>query len=195
MSVARWPTHPSGASRGSGLPLLLGVVGITLGSLALVLLLGCQTSVGVSPLEQEAQAIDRSLICPVCPGETLDQSQAELARQMRAIVREKLQEGLTTGQVLQFFVDRYGPGVLAAPPKKGFHVLAWILPPVGLLLGVGILVLAVRSMRRRGLAVLPPESAPTEAALSPYLSRVDEEIRRAGLSAGRPENPSDRGSS
>ena len=124
-------------------------------------------------LEREAQAIDKLLICPVCPGETIDQAQAELASQMRQVVREKLGQGLTRSQVLDYFSDprRYGTSVLASPPKSGFNLLVWILPPAGVVGAVALLLLVVRAMRRNE-APLPddPES------LEPYLERVDREL-------------------
>jgi cytochrome c-type biogenesis protein CcmH len=84
-------------------------------------------------LEEQAYSIDRSLICPVCPGETIDQAQVELARQMRLTVREKLAEGWSRERILQFFVDRYGEAVLAEPRKSGFNLVAWIVPFVSVL--------------------------------------------------------------
>lgn len=143
---------------------------------------GCVTQSAPS-LEEEAQAIDEGLMCPVCPGETIDQSQAALAKQMRAMVREKLTAGESREQVLAFFVERYGEGVLAAPHKKGFSLLAWAIPAVGVLMGLGAVVVAVRRMRRRGeaepLANTPMPSGETaEDELAPYLAKVDEELRQ-----------------
>ena len=126
-------------------------------------------------LEARAQSLDRSLICPVCPGETIDQSQATLANQMQAFVREKLRTGWTDRQIRQYFVDRYGDGVLAAPPKTGFNLIVWVVPPVGVLGGLLLLVLAVRAMRWRPEAGEAPE-AEGVAGLEPYLALVDREI-------------------
>ena len=87
--------------------------------------------------EGEALAIDRMLICPVCPAETIDQAQVEISRQMRDVVRQLLAEGASREEILNFFVDRYGAQVLAAPPKSGVNLLAWLLPIVGILVGIG----------------------------------------------------------
>ena len=84
-------------------------------------------------LEAVAYSIDRSLICPVCPAETIDQAQVQLAKQMRALVREKLAEGWSREQILDLFVESYGEDVLASPPKSGFNLLVWVVPPVGVL--------------------------------------------------------------
>ena len=93
----------------------------------------CATESGPSAaqdLEATAQGIDKNLMCPICPSETIDQSQTEIANQMRRTVREKLTEGESRDDILQFFVDRYGQDVLAVPPKSGFNLLVWLAPPI-----------------------------------------------------------------
>lgn len=101
--------------------------------------------------EAEAQAIDRMLMCPVCPAETIDQAQVELSRQMRWVVRDMLAQGATRDEILRFFVERYGIGILAAPPKSGTNLLAWIPPVVAVLgmLAAGLLV--IRAMATRAV--------------------------------------------
>lgn len=126
-------------------------------------------------LESRAQSIDKSLMCPVCPGETIDQAQVELARQMRTVVREKLTEGSSKDEVLGFFVHRYGEGVLAAPPKEGFGLLAWLVPPAVVLTAVVVLSLVVMSMRRGGQTSRGTDTM-SENDLEPYLGLVDQEL-------------------
>ena len=99
-------------------------------------------------LEAEAQSIDESLICPSCPGKTIGQAQVAQAAQMRLLVREKLAEGWTRQQILDYFAERYG-GVLAEPPKEGFALLAWVLPSVGIVGAGTVLYFVIRAMRRR----------------------------------------------
>ncbi|MBI2873277.1 MAG: cytochrome c-type biogenesis protein CcmH [Chloroflexi bacterium] len=134
---------------------------------------GCTSQKGPPSLEEQAQALDKSLICPVCPGETLDQSRAELANQMRAIIREKLAQGETPESIRQFFVDRYGPSVLAAPPRQGFQLTVWLVPPVAVAVGGLLLVMVLRHLRRIPQAEQPVSS---EEALQPYLAMVDKEM-------------------
>ena len=129
-------------------------------------------------LEEQAQSIDRTLICPVCPGETIDQAQVELARQMRTVVREKLAEGMTRDDVLQFFVERYGESVLAAPPREGFNLIAWIVPVVAVVVGAAAVALVVGAMRRNAPA-LPEGESHSEDGLEEYLAVVDREIEGA----------------
>lgn len=141
-------------------------------TLLVLLAAACGAPLAVAPPERRAQAVDRSLICPICPGETIDQSQVELAKQMRAVVREKLAAGWTPNQIQQFFVERYGPGVLAAPPRRGFNLVAWIVPPVGLGIGVVALWLALRALRHPAPAQRP-SAEPDGEGLEPYLSDLD----------------------
>ena len=144
-------------------------------------------------LEREAQAIDRMLMCPVCPAETIDQAQVEISFQMRALIREMLAQGRSRTEILDYFVDRYGPGILAAPPKSGANLLVWILPIAGVAIGLGGLYLVVRAMTGRNRAADPSDAdaGPTadpppydDPQLSPYLNIVD---RR--LAARRGERP------
>ena len=111
--------------------------------------------------EKEAQSIDRMLLCPVCPAETIDQAQVPLARQMRSLVREMLAQGADREEILDFFADRYGLQVLAAPPKSGVNLLAWVLPVVLILAALGggfviIRAMAARGPGRSGHGNLPP---------------------------------------
>lgn len=151
------------------------------GAIALAFAVAACGDEGQSTLEERAQSIDRSLICPVCPSETIDQAQVELAHQMRALVRAKLEGGWSREQILQFFVDRYGEGVLASPPKSGFSLLAWIIPIVVVAGSVGLLVFILRSMRR-GVEAIPGAEALEKQELELYLAVVDQE---AGITAHR----------
>ncbi|MSQ22031.1 MAG: cytochrome c-type biogenesis protein CcmH [Dehalococcoidia bacterium] len=137
-------------------------------------------------LEEQAQQIDQSLMCPVCPGETIDQSQVVLAKQMRALVREKLAAGEPRQQILDYFVARFGVDVLAAPPKQGANLIVWLVPGAGLAAFGAGLFLVLRAMRssadKSSASGLSPEAAPlrdsplTDDELEPYLYRVDEEM-------------------
>ncbi len=147
----------------------------------LLLTMGCVTQ-SVPTLEEEAQAIDKGLMCPVCPAETIDQSQVPIAKQMRAIVREKLAAGESREQILAFFVERYGENILAAPQKQGFSLVAWVIPGLGVLVGLAAVGVAVRMMQRRQGTEVPTAVMPAPVAesggddLAPYLAMVDEDL-------------------
>ena len=135
--------------------------------------------------DAEAQAIDRMLMCPICPGVNIEQSQVELARQMQQVVRDMLDQGATREEILDFFVERYGPGVLAAPPKSGFNLVAWVVPVVVVVAALGAAFLVLRSMvaRRRPEPVM---ETPLDDDLRPYLAVIDQEL---GLSQNPDATP------
>ena len=103
--------------------------------------------------EAEAQAIDRMLMCPVCPAQTIDQTEVTLAQQMRAQVRELLAGGASRAETLDWFRERYGPGIVAEPPRSGFNLIAWLAPGAVVIIGLAGGVLALRAMRRPAGAV------------------------------------------
>lgn len=98
-------------------------------------------------LEARARAISQELRCVVCQNQTIDDSDATLAHDLRVIVRERLKAGDTDAQVKAYIVRRYGPFVLLKPPLEPATVLLWFGPLLVLLTGgVG----AVLYLRRRG---------------------------------------------
>ena len=113
-----------------------------------VFLAGCSQGDSEDGLEDRAHRINRTLMCPVCPGESIDQSQNPLAVRMRGIVTDRLQQGWTEQQIKDHFVESYGDSVLLSPPARGFSLLIWILPPVALAVAAAAAALAMRSMRR-----------------------------------------------
>ena len=128
--------------------------------------------------ETEAQAIDRMLMCPVCPAESIDQAQVPLAKQMRQRVREMLAAGASRQEVLDYFADRYGTGVLASPPKSGVSLLAWILPVAGLAAALAAVLLVLRAMTG-GRDKMDVEATPAESGegdLEEYLAAVDRSL-------------------
>ena len=134
--------------------------------------------------EKEAQSIDRSLMCPVCPAETIDQAQVEIARQMRAVVRDMLGKGASRDEVLDFFVSRYGLEVLAAPPKSGVNILVWVLPIAGILAALAGGYFIIRSMSSRNTVQLAPVTVSNadrpEGDLEPFLVAVDRDLALLG---------------
>ena len=134
-----------------------------------VLAAACSTGDDVPLTEQRAQDLNRGIMCPVCPGESIDQSQHPLAVQMRGIVFERLQQGWTEEQIRSSFVESYGPMVLLEPPRSGFNFLVWVVPPVGLILaGVALYWVLRRTLRRRS----GPDTSDASRRLCSHLKRV-----------------------
>ena len=134
----------------------------------------CGRSDAIPSLEIRAQQINQSVMCPVCPGESIDQSQHPLAVQMRGIVAEKLREGWTADQIRADFVDGYGPSVLLEPPRSGLNLMVWIVPPAAVVLAAGLLFLVLRSMARRSSDADEP-SGPmlTDEERAVYFTRIE----------------------
>ena len=153
--------------------LAIAIVMLTMGVLAVGVVYAQSGENAGAYDEAEAQAIDRMLMCPVCPAQTIDQTQVALAKQMRAQVRELLASGATRKEVLDWFAapERYGPGVLAEPPRSGFYLIAWIVPGVLVVAGLAGSLLALRSMRRGA-----DETASETDDLQPYLAAVDRDL-------------------
>ena len=123
--------------------------------------------------------LGNEVICPTCHT-TIDQSSSPIALRMKAFIRERIGAGDTKSEIKDKLVAQFGEGVLAAPPKSGFNLLAWLLPLVGA--GVGAAVLAVLARRWRHGKPESPEPGPSSngrAAITPDLDRrVDEELAR-----------------
>ena len=96
-------------------------------------------------LEARARLISKGLRCPVCQNESIDQSSASLASDLRVLVRERLSVGDSDEEVLDFIVSRYGEFVLLAPSKSGANIVLWIAAPGMLLIGLILGVIFIRS--------------------------------------------------
>jgi cytochrome c-type biogenesis protein CcmH len=119
--------------------------------------------------------LESELVCPVCET-TLDSSDAPIARLMKARIRERIAAGDSKSEIKAYFVDQFGEGVLAVPPRRGFDWIAWLLPLAGL--GAGVVVVGVLAWRwSRGRE--DDAGAPRDEALDPALERrLDDELAR-----------------
>ena len=103
-------------------------------------------------LEERAQRIYSGVMCPQCAGQTIDESNAPIAEAMRTAIRAQLRDGAADDTIVDSLVQSYGEGILASPPTRGFSLLAWLIPPLALLLGGAIVAFAIRNMRGRPVA-------------------------------------------
>lgn len=124
---------------------------------ALVIFLSVLPALAVQPdevlgdpaLESRARALSLELRCLVCQNQSIDDSDAPLARDLRILVRERLEAGDTDAEVIDFIVSRYGEFVLLRPRVGGHTLALWLTPIV--LLGVGGVAMFVTLRRRRDL--------------------------------------------
>lgn len=105
-------------------------------------------------LDAATAAIGEKLRCPVCRQQSIVESPDDLAREMLAVIRQKLIEGETPEEIEAYFIDAYGPWILLQPPAEGVNLLIYIGPAVGFLLG-GLLLWS----RAKRLGADEPEDA------------------------------------
>lgn len=125
--------------------------------------------------------LENQLMCPVCQGETLAQSDSAAAAQIKRHIQQRIDGGWTRSQIKRELTAEYGTRILAAPPRQGWNLLAWVLPLVGILGGAAVIgFLAWGWSRKRE----EPEHVPRSASLNgrpldPELERrLDEELAR-----------------
>ena len=117
--------------------------------------------------------LEGQVMCPTCHT-TIDQSNSAIANRIRQFIVVRIAAGDTSSQIKDKLVAQFGPAVLAAPPRKGFDLLAWWLPFAGL----AVAFLAVSLAARRWARTREPEPGPA-AALEPELERqLDQELAR-----------------
>jgi cytochrome c-type biogenesis protein CcmH len=126
-------------------------------------------------LEARARALSQELRCMVCQNQSIDDSDAPLARDLRLLVRERLKAGDTDAQVLNFLTARYGQFVLLKPPFGFDTALLWLAPAVVLVIGgVAILLFVRRRSAAAPDAALPePLSEIEQARLAEIVERRD----------------------
>ena len=159
---------------------------------ALIVSLAFVAAAQASEQRPRAAELESELVCPVCKA-TLDTSDAPIARRMKAFIRARIAAGDTKSEIKAALVEQFGPSVLAVPPKRGFDLVAWVLPLAGLLLGlvaVGLLAWLLPLVALAGGAVAVAflvgrwsrrrtADGDDEAPLDPRLERlVDEELAR-----------------
>lgn len=103
-------------------------------------------------LEARTSAVAATLRCPVCQGESIQESPSALAQQMRSVVRDRLRAGQTPDEVKAYFVSRYGEWILLEPTMKGLNVALYILPIALVVGGLLLVVFLVRRWTRQAAA-------------------------------------------
>jgi cytochrome c-type biogenesis protein CcmH len=123
-------------------------------------------------LEARARALSQQLRCMVCQNQSIDDSDAPLARDLRLLVRERIARGDSDEQVMDFLVARYGPFVLLKPPLNPHTVLLWFLPPLALAGGAVAMVLYARRRGTWARMVSQNEAAPLTSEERAELARL-----------------------
>lgn len=128
-------------------------------------------------LDERVREVASELRCVVCQNLSVADSPSDLAKEMRNLVRELLQQGKTPDEIKAYFQSRYGDFVLLEPPKRGFNLLVWGLPFAAILVGAGGVYLVAKRWTVRGHEAVPPLD-PT------YTERVRRELEERKGSSG-----------
>ena len=138
-----------------------------------------------TPSDNEVNRLAKEMYCPVCENIPLDVCPTQACQEWRALIRLRLSQGWSDEQIKEYFVQQYGDRVLAEPPARGLNLLVYILPVVAFLIGAGIVVRVITSMRRNTQPVTasdtpPAAQKPSGAAASddPYLAQIEEELKK-----------------
>jgi cytochrome c-type biogenesis protein CcmH len=133
-------------------------------------------------LEARARALSQNLRCMVCQNESIDDSGAPLAHDLRVLVRERIKAGDSDTQVIDFLVARYGEFVLLKPRLSWHTAALWGLPPGVLLVGIVMVVVAAKRRSAARAAAAPENLTEAEEA------RIAELLRNEGLLKAPPKS-------
>jgi cytochrome c-type biogenesis protein CcmH len=129
-------------------------------------------------IEESATEIYALIMCTLCAGQTIGQSNNETSRQMRELVLKKLRQGESREEILQYFERRYGERILAKPNKEGFNLVLWLFPFVSVFLAAGGVYLLVRRWSARTKSTSAAGAG--ENRFSEYEERLEKELKQFG---------------
>ena len=125
-------------------------------------------------LDVKTREIAKTLRCAVCQTESVWESNAELARQMRQLIREKLAQGQSPVEIKAYFLSRYGDYILLEPRKSGMNWFLWVGPFVLLAIGGILLYRTLGRWVAQTASVKPEEALPID---DPHRQRIEQELR------------------
>jgi len=142
-------------------------------------LIALQTqSLAQGSIDDQVKEISALLMCPVCQGQSIGESNSNLAHDMREITRRQLEEGKSKEEILAYFVNSYGESILASPPPKGINWLLWLLPGVAIIFGgLGITLYLYKSQGNK------TKEQDTSKRIKPevdndYIKKIEEELEK-----------------
>ncbi len=141
---------------------------------------------GLSPAQQAmAKEIQEELWCPICQGVRLDACEQKVCQQMRDMIDEMLLEGKGKQEIIDEFVDQYGVVILGEPPKEGINIMAWLMPAILVLAGLGFAFWMSKKWTQKkpepvqaaaSAAGGPPATSADPDIEDDYLARVEREL-------------------
>ena len=125
-------------------------------------------------LEDRVNEIAGELLCPVCRGQSVAESNSALAQDMRQTIRQKLEEGKSKEEIINYFQTRYGDNILGSPPLRGINLFLWLLPiftlPIGAFLIIYILKKYGKNTSNKTGSLKPDKK---------YIDRIEDELKKS----------------
>ena len=136
-----------------------------------------------TPSADDVNRIAKNMYCPVCENTPLDVCETQACADWRDEIRLRLSEGWSDQQIYDYFVERHGDRVLAVPPARGLNWLIYVVPPLLLLGGVGLVYRTLRaSLRRSAYDSAGDQAEPASSGSQPeddrYAIRLEEELKK-----------------
>lgn len=128
---------------------------------------------GSDPTDDDVNRVAKQLYCPVCENVPLDVCPTQACTQWREVIRDRLTQGWTDEQIKTYFVEQYGDRVLATPPAEGLNWLVYIIPPLAILGGAGLLAVVMRNWRA---SAVEPHDSDLDSD-DPYVEMLEQELR------------------
>lgn len=126
-------------------------------------------------IEKKVSDISDELMCPVCRGQTVAESNSALANDFKKIIRKKLETGESKQEIFNYFTERYGESVLASPPTRGIRLIVWLAPLLVIISGFVIMTKFIHSRNRTTMKKI------TQKDKESYLKKIEEEINNPSL--------------
>jgi len=124
-----------------------------------------------------ASEVENSLMCFACRGESLNKCRAGCGDHMRTTIKTMIKEGKTKDEIIGFYVKEHGETILTTPPKRGFNLVAYILPFIGLLIGAIIAFFFVKKWGKTA-ETATVEPGATETLSSEMQQKIDDELSK-----------------
>lgn len=134
-------------------------------------------SIAEETIDDQVNSIANLLMCPVCQGQSVGESNSNLAHDMRDIIRKQLEEEKSKDEILAYFVNSYGESILASPPPKGINWLLWLLPGVGIIVGGVVITLFLVKAQKEDKSDEKKEVNTNLSDDNEYLKKIEEDIR------------------
>ena len=122
--------------------------------------------------------VEESLMCYACTGESLNKCRSGCGDQMRSIIKNMKRQGKSKDEVLDYFVKQHGVTILTIPQKKGFNLVAYNAPIIGLLVGIGIAFFLVRKWGKNAISETGSGETQEESLSSDMQKKIDDELSK-----------------